>query len=155
MAFSEKLKSRIKEVKGRYPDVESAILPTLHLVQNEYKFISNESITELGRELDLPPAKIYASATFYTMYNLEKIGEYHFQVCRNISCSLLGARKLIDYLSEKLGIKVGQTSSDDKYTLSVVECLGSCGTAPVMMVNDKYYEDLTEEKIDQILQECK
>jgi NADH:ubiquinone oxidoreductase subunit E len=90
-------------------------------------------------------------ATFYTMYNRKPVGKYHLQVCRNLSCSLMGAEHLIEHVAGRLGVRPGETTADGKFTLSTVECLGSCGTAPVMQVNDDYYEDLSEDKVDAIL----
>ncbi len=155
MKFSEEIKSKIKKTLSKYPEVESAILPCLFIVQNEYGYLSMEVIEELSREIDVQPDYIYSTATFYTMFNLKKIGKYHVQVCRNISCALLGSKSLVEYISEKLSIKVGETTGDGKFTLSEVECLGSCGTAPVMMINDKYYENLSKLKVDKILKDCK
>jgi NADH-quinone oxidoreductase subunit E len=105
----------------------------------------------LAVELGLPVSEVRAVATFYTMFNKEPVGRYHIQVCQNLTCSLLGAESLITYLEKRLGIAAGQTSSDGKFTLSRVECLGSCGTGPVMQINDDYYENLTAERIDRIL----
>ncbi len=129
----------------------AALLPTLHLAQKEFGYISSEVEEYVAGYLDLPVTHVHGVATFYTMYNKKPVGKYHIQVCTNISCSLLGADHLFDYLSKKLKIGDGETTEDKKFTLSSVECLGSCGTAPVMQINDDYYEDLTEEKIDEIL----
>jgi len=103
--------------------------------------------------MDLPPTEVASVASFYTMFNRQPVGENLIQVCTNISCSLLGAEHIVEYLKNKLGIDVGETTPDNKFTLVTVECLGSCGTAPMMQINDTYYENLTEEKIDQILAE--
>jgi NADH-quinone oxidoreductase subunit E len=107
----------------------------------------------LAGELGIPVSEVRAVATFYTMFNKEPVGKYHIQVCQNLTCSLLGAESLISYLEQKLGITCGQITPDGKFSLSRVECLGSCGTAPVMQINDDYFENLTAEKIDQILVE--
>ena len=101
--------------------------------------------------MGLPATQVSAAATFYTMLNTKPVGRHLIQVCTNISCSLLGAEHLLSYLSHKLGIDVGETTDDGRFTLLEVECLGSCGTAPMMQVDDGYYENLTEEKVDQIL----
>jgi NADH-quinone oxidoreductase E subunit len=101
------------------------------------------------------PVQVYEVATFYTMYNKKPVGKYHIQVCTNISCSLLGADHIMDFLSQRLGVKVKETTPDKMFTLSAVECLGSCGTAPMMQINDRYYEDLTKEKIEEILKGLK
>jgi NADH-quinone oxidoreductase subunit E len=114
-------------------------------------WIPPDAVKQLAEVLDTTPNKIYGILTFYTMFNTEPVGKYHIQVCRNVSCSLLGAKSIIEHLSEKWGINPGETTKDSKFTLSLVECLGSCGTAQVMIINDKYYENLTENKVDNIL----
>ena len=151
--LKKETKEQIKDIRAHYPTSESAILPVLHLVQDEFRHIDQELIEDVSRELSLPPQYVYSTATFYTMFNLKPVGKYHIQVCRNLSCSLLGSRKLIDHISRKLGIVEGETTPDGKFTLSTVECLGACGGAPVMMVNEKYYENLTVDSIDSILGE--
>ena len=101
--------------------------------------------------LDLPPAKVLHVATFYTMFNKRPVGKYHIQVCTTLSCMLRGSDDLVDHLKKKLGIEVGETTPDGKFSLVRVECLGSCGTAPMFQLNDDYHEDLTIEQVDQIL----
>lgn len=123
----------------------------LHIAQGEEGYITEEAMREVADILDMPPVEIHEVAAFYTMYNKKPIGRYHIQVCRNLSCSLLGAEHLIDYLERILNIKVGGITTDGMFTLSTVECLGSCGTAPVMQINEDYYENLTEERIEEIL----
>ncbi len=136
---------------ARYPNREAAILPTLHLAQREFGTLTGEAIEYVANLLGFTPARIEGVATFYTMYTRKAVGKYHLQICRNLSCSLMGAEHLIEHVSGKLGVRPGGTTADGKFTLSTVECLGSCGTAPVMQVNDDYYEDLSEEKVDAIL----
>ena len=151
VAFSEENLKEFNRLLTRYPDKEAVILPSLHLLQQQYGNVSNEGIEYVAGLLGLSAARIEGVATFYTMYNRKPVGKYHVQVCRNIACSLLGAEHLIEHVSQKLGVKPGQTTADGKFTLAKVECLGACGTAPVMMVNDDYYENLTAAKIDSIL----
>ncbi len=153
--FSEQAKREFEDILRRYPDRQAALLPALHLAQREFGYISGEVVEYLSRLLGFTEARIYGVATFYTMYNKKPVGKYHLQVCRNISCSLLGAKHIIEHISEKLGIKPGETTPDGKFTLSLVECLGSCGTAPVMQINDDYYENLSIEKVDEILENLK
>lgn len=155
MPLSEETRNKIKDIASRYPSVGSAILPALHQAQKESGHLSEETIEEVALALGISPDYVYSTASFYTMFNLKPIGKYHIQVCRNLSCSLLGARRLVDHIGTRLGIKAGDTTKDGNFTLSQVECLGACGGAPVMMVNDKYYENLTEEKIDGILEDLK
>jgi len=155
MEFSPEAKKRLEHLLSRYPNKEAALLPTLHLAQREFGHISNEAEAYVAAQLDLPQSRVHGVATFYTMYNKKPVGKYHVQVCTNIGCSLLGADGLLVYLEKKLGIKKGETTADKRFTLNAVECLGSCGTAPVMQINDDYYENLTEKKIDEILASLK
>ncbi|MGE5700497.1 MAG: NADH-quinone oxidoreductase subunit NuoE [Deltaproteobacteria bacterium] len=151
VAFSDTARRELEAILSRYPDKEAAILPALHLAQREFGYVSDEAIVYVAGLLGFTPARIEGVATFYTMYNRKPVGKYHVQVCRNISCSLMGAEHLIEHVSRKLGIRPGETTPDGRFTLSKAECLGSCGTAPVMQVNDDYHEELTEEKIDALL----
>src|ERR1700690_2549771 len=107
----------------------------------------------VGELLNVPISDVYGVVTFYTMYNTKPVGKYHFQVCTNISCQLLGAEELRDHICQKLNIKLGETTGDEKFTVQEVECLGSCGTAPAIQVNDDYYENLNIEKVDTLLTE--
>lgn len=151
LAFSKETRAKHERLLTRYPNREAAILPTLYLAQREFGHLSDEAILYVADLLGFTPARIDGVATFYTMYNKKPVGKYHLQVCRNLSCSLMGAEHLIERVSEKLGVQPGETTADGRFTLSTVECLGSCGTAPVMQVNDDYYENLSEESIDAIL----
>lgn len=149
--FSERTKNAIAEVISHYPKKEAALLPILHLAQKEQGYISSATEKQVAQILDISPAKVHEVVTFYTMYNRKPVGKYHIQVCANLSCSLLGAGPLIDHLKNKLGIQAGETTPDERFTLSLVQCLGACETAPSMMVNFDYYGDLDEKKIDEIL----
>ncbi|OIP33440.1 MAG: NAD(P)H-dependent oxidoreductase subunit E [Deltaproteobacteria bacterium CG2_30_66_27] len=151
VVFSDTATAEFERLLTRYPDKEAVILPTLHLAQKEFGYVSDEAVVYVAGLLGVSPARIEGIATFYTMYDRKPVGKYHVQVCRNISCSLLGAEHLIEHVAMKLGVKPGGTTPDGKFTLSLAECLGSCGTAPVMQVNDDYYENLTEASIDAIL----
>jgi len=149
--LSENVKAEIKQFKGKYPDPKSALLTALHVAQREHGWLSPEVMYDVAEVMDLPPTEVASVASFYTMFNRQPVGENLIQVCTNISCSLLGAEHIVEYIKNKLGIDVGETTPDNKFTLVTVECLGSCGTAPMMQINDTYYENLTEEKIDRIL----
>ena len=151
VAFSDTARAEFDRLLTRYPDRKAVILPALHLAQKEFGYVSDDAIVYIAGLLGTSPAEIEGVATFYTIYNRKPVGKYHVQICRNISCSLLGAEHLIGHVAGKLGVKPGGTTPDGKFTLSQVECLGSCGTAPVMQVNDDYYENLTEASIDAIL----
>ena len=150
--LSTELVTKINQIAESYPEKNSALLPALHLVQDEFGWVPSTIVKQLAEVLETTPNKIYAVLTFYTMFNTKPVGKYHIQVCRNVSCSLLGAKHVIDHLSNRLNIQPGENSSDGKFTLSLVECLGACGNAPVMMINDKYYENLTDQKVDEILE---
>ena len=151
VVFSEETRRELDRVVSRYPDREAAILPALHLAQREFGHVSDEAIVYVAGLIGVTPARVEGVATFYTMYNRKPVGKYHVQICRNLSCSLMGAEHLIERVSKKLGIKPGETTADGRFTLTKVECLGSCGTAPVMQVNEDYYENLTEDSINRIL----
>jgi NADH-quinone oxidoreductase E subunit len=149
--YSGELRKKIDQVVARYPKREAALLPVLHLVQNEIGCISQEEEKFVAQILGLKPMRVREVVTFYTMISPRPLGKYHIQVCSNLSCSLLGAGRLVDYLKKKLGIGIGETSPDKKFTLSTVECLGACEQAPCLMVNFDYYGQLDKDKIDQIL----
>ena len=155
MEFSEETRKKFEQILRRYPRKEAALLPALYLAQEEFGYLSPEAIQYVAELMEIPPPQVYGVATFYTMFNKEPVGKYHIQVCNNISCSLKGADGLVGYLKEKLGINVGETTPDKKFTLSTVECLGFCENAPAMQINDDYYPDLTTEKIDEILEKLK
>lgn len=149
--FTSENIEHIEKLKVRYPKPQALNLPLLWLAQYQEGYISLEAIETIASISQTPPMEVYRVATFYTMFHLEHIGKYHIQVCKTLSCMLCGKEEIVSYLEQKLNIKRGETTPDRKFTLSQVECLGSCGTAPMMQLNDQYYENLTPEKIDQIL----
>ncbi len=152
--LSDQSKKEIQRIRDEFPDSQSALLPALWLAQRDYGgWLPEAAFDEVAAVMDLSAAHVAATATFYTMLNKKPAGRHLVQVCTNIACSLLGAEHLVEHISSKLGIGVGETTADGKFTLVEVECLGSCGTAPVMQIGDRYYEDLTEDKIDRILAE--
>jgi len=155
LQFSGPTQQRLAETLKLYPDKRAALLPALYLAQKEFGYLSQEAMQYVAGLLELTPAYVYGVSTFYTMYNKEPVGKYLVQVCTNLPCALMGAEHVVDYLSQKLGVKAGETTPDKKFTLLRVECLGACGAAPMMQINDAYYENLTREKIDQILRELK
>lgn len=126
-------------------------MPTLWLAQEEFGYLSLEVMEYVAGLLELSPAFVASVASFYTMYYKKPIGRHHIQVCRNLSCELLGANRITDCLRKRLGIEVGETTTDGKFSLSEVECLASCGTAPMMQVNDDYVENLTPESTLEII----
>lgn len=155
--FSEETIKEIEERLRNYPNKRSAVMDALRIVQKERGgHLTEADMEEIAAMLEMQPCEVNASAAFYTMYRVRRpVGKYHIQVCRNISCSLLGAEHLIKHMEDKLQIKTGDTTPDKKFTLSTVECLGSCGTAPMMQVNEDFYENLDREKIDALLKDFK
>lgn len=156
MAFlTDKFKAAAEKLCARYPRRDAALIPLLQELQKEKGFVAEEAFDELAKFLGLPYSRVKAVAAFYTMFNRAPVGKYHLQVCRNISCHMAGAPGLLARLREKLGISEGETTRDGLFTLSAVECLGACGAAPVMQVNDDYFGRLEGEKLDALLEDLK
>ncbi|MBI3543341.1 MAG: NADH-quinone oxidoreductase subunit NuoE [Deltaproteobacteria bacterium] len=151
--LSEKFYSELKKIRPRYPINQAALLPALHLAQAEHGWLSDEVMDEVAAAIDIPPPVVREVVTFYTMYNLKPVGKYHVQVCTNISCALLGAEELMGHCEKRLGIEGGETTRDNKFTITEVECLGSCGTAPCVQINDDYHENMTPERMDKLFTE--
>jgi NADH-quinone oxidoreductase subunit E len=151
LEFSKEARAEFEELLGRYPNKRAACLPGLYIAQREFGHVSLEAMEYVAGLLELSPANVYGVASFYTMYNKERVGKFLVQVCMNLPCAMVGAEELLEYVSDKLGIKEGETTPDEKFTLMKVECLGACGNAPMMQINDEYYEDLTPQKVDEIL----
>ncbi len=149
--FNPEAKKEFEWLLTRFPNKQAALIPTLHLAQREFDWISGDVIEYVAGLLDLTPMYVLDTVTFYTWFKKKPTGKYLIQVCHTLSCSLMGAEHIVEYLKKKLSIGVGETTPDNKFTLVKVECLGSCDTAPMMQVNDDYYENLTPEEIDRIL----
>ncbi len=151
--LTEKTLEKIKQIQKNYHSKKSAVMGALMAVQRDSgNNLTREDMDAVAKILDVNPVEIHAVAGFYTMYNWKKpVGRHHIQVCWNLSCSLLGAEHLISHMEKTLGITLGETTPDSMFTLTTAECLGSCGTAPMMQIGDDYYEDLTVEKVDKIL----
>lgn len=151
--FSEAIVSRINEYISHYPEgrQKSALLPVLHLVQDEYGWLSEPLMDKVAETLGIRPIEVYEVATFYTMYNLKPVGKYKLEFCRTSCCCLRGAENVIDYTLNKLGVKEGEITPDGLFTVIGVECLGACGYAPMMQVGDDYIEHLTTESIDEYI----
>ena len=149
--FSPEALKKFEETISRYPKKEAAMLPVLYLAQEEFGHLSYDAIAYVAKLMGQSPARVHGVVSFYTMFNVKPVGRYHIQVCRTLSCALRGAERVTGLIRKTLGIEVGQTTADGKFTLSEVECLASCGTAPMMQINDDYYENLTEEKVSEIL----
>ncbi len=152
-ALIARLKAPIEEFVLRYSTRRSAIMPALTLAQAECGYLSREAMEAVADILGIAPVQVYEIATFYSMYHTEKKGKHHIQVCTNVSCMLLGAERLLSHIEQRLGIKTGESTPDGFFSLSAVECLGSCNTAPVMQVNNEpYHENLSEERIDKVIE---
>jgi NADH-quinone oxidoreductase E subunit len=149
--FSPEVEAEIDRHLAKYPVMRSAILPLMFIVQRERGYLDPPGVSYLANRLNLRITDIWEVATFYSMLHLKAIGKYHIQVCKTLSCKLLGSDKITQLCAKKLGIKVGETTADGRFSLSEVECLGSCGTAPMFQINFDYHENLTPEKVDQIL----
>jgi NADH-quinone oxidoreductase subunit E len=153
----EKLK-KVQEIVARYPEgrQKSALLPVLHLAQDEFGgWLSAETMDYVAGLLKLEPIEVYEVATFYSMYNLKPVGRFVFEVCQTGPCMLRGSDQIIDYIKQRLGIAVGETTPDGLFSLKTVECLGACGYAPMMQLGKYYREHLTKEKVDAIIDECR
>ena len=151
--FSPETYKKFQEVLTHYPTKRAAILPTFWLAQNEFGYLSLEVMEYVAGLLDLSPAYVNSVASFYTMFNQKPVGKFHLQVCANVACTLRGAEHIIECIEKKLNIGLGQTTEDGNFTLSEAECLGSCGTAPVVQINDDYYENLTTAEMLRLLDE--
>ena len=149
--FSPATLDKFNEIIARYPKKEAAMLPVLYLAQQEFGHIGPEAIDYVAKLMGQTPARVYGVVSFYTMFNMQPIGRHHIQVCRTLPCALRGAEAVTTLIRQKLGIEPGQTTPDGRFTLTEVECLASCGTAPMMQINDDFYENLTERKIGEIL----
>ena len=153
--LSPDAKKRIESLKSVYETNLSALIPALHVAQADQGWLSEETQGEVATILDVTPQSVREVVTFYTMFHQRPVGKYLLQVCRNLSCCLKGGHRLQKQIEERLGIQEGETTQDGRFTLVSVECLGSCGTAPVLMVNDRYHEDVTPAEIDRLLTELK
>ena len=150
-AFSPEREEKFQEVMRRYPTAKSAIMPVLWLCQDEWGWLKPGVPEWVAERMNLSVAEIYEVITFYTMYYTENPGKYNLQVCRNVSCHLMGARRIVEHIEERTGLKHGQTDEEGLFRLEEVECLGACGMAPMMQVGKHYYENLTPEKVDELL----
>lgn len=151
----DKYQTEIDHILARYPVRRSALLPLLYLAQAEEGYISEAAMKEIAGILRLTPPQVYEVVTFYTMFSLKPLGRFHIQVCKSLMCALVGSDTLLGWLHARLGVKPGETTPDGLFTVSAVECLASCGTGPMMQVNDEYYERITEEKLDRVLADLK
>ena len=156
--FSSQRLQQVQTIIARYPGgkEKSALLPILHMAQEDFGgWLDVPVMDYVASLLKLQPIEVYEVATFYSMYNLKPVGKYVFEVCQTGPCMIQGSEKIIRYIGQKLGIKPGETTGDGMFTLKTVECLGACGYAPMMQLGKNYREHLTEDRIDEIVNECR
>lgn len=157
--FSAELLKSFAEIVSRYPEgkQKSALLPILHLVQEEYGWVSTDAMDKVASFLSIQPVEVYEVASFYTMYFLEPRGKYNLEVCRTGPCCLVGAERIMKYIEDKLGVKEGEVTEDGLFSWRGVECSAACGYGPVLQIGPDYtyYENLTEEKVDELIRELK
>ncbi len=152
--FSEAALAEYRELLTHYPTRQAALLPTLWIAQREFGWLGGDAQLYVAKLMELPPAHVRAVVTFYTMFYQQPVGKWHLEVCTNLSCRLRGADEIVEAISDKLGIKVGETTADKKFTLGRAECLASCGSAPMLQLNhDRYYENLTPESTIKLIDE--
>jgi len=151
MALRDAEKEQIEMAAAEFPRRRSALIPALRIVQESRGCVDREAMRDIAEAFELHPMEVEEVASFYSMINTQPVGKHLIQVCRSISCFIMGANSIIRLLETRLGARVGETTKDGKFTLMTVECLGSCGTAPVMMIGEQYHEDLKPEKVEQIL----
>lgn len=151
--FSDEVVAEMKSHLEKYPEgrERSALIPLLFVIQRERGYLDNPGVNYLAKFLNLEVTAVWETATFYSMFNLHPIGKHHIQVCKTLSCRIMGEPDITGHICKRLGIKPGETTEDRKFTVTRVECLGSCGTAPMLQVGFDYYEDLTTEKVDELL----
>ncbi|MFI5171448.1 MAG: NADH-quinone oxidoreductase subunit NuoE [Chitinophagales bacterium] len=156
--FSFEAMQEVARIISQYPEgnQKSALLPVLHIAQKEFGgWLSVETMDYVARLLHILPIEVYEVATFYSMFNLKPVGKILIEVCQTSPCCINGAERIISYLEKKLNIKVGETTPDKMFTIKTVECLGACGYAPMFQIGEKFYEHLTEQKVDELLNKLK
>jgi NADH-quinone oxidoreductase E subunit len=151
--FSEEAKRRYKRILSHYPDKRAALVPVLALAQREFGgWISQEVAEYVGALMGYPPSDVLSVATFYTLLHTKPVGKYHLEICRNVSCWLMGANACMDEAKRVLGVQAQQITPDGKFSWNFTECLASCGTGPAMQVGDRYFEDLTPARLGEIIE---
>jgi NADH-quinone oxidoreductase E subunit len=153
--LSAKARQSIEQIRANHETSQSSLIPALHAAQEDQGWLSVETQREVADLLQLTEQTVRGVVSFYTMFYQRPVGKHVLQVCRNLSCCVKGGHRLQKQIEEKLGIRDGETTSDGRFTLLSVECLGSCGTAPVLMVNDHYHENVTPQDVDRLLAELK
>jgi NADH-quinone oxidoreductase E subunit len=153
--FIESVIKELEEIKAKYPDSRSALMPALYIAQREYGWLSQMALNAVSSSLNLSPALVRGVSTFYAMFKHKPMGRHLIQLCTNVSCMILGAERLVDFLKNKYCLEEGGTTPDGRFSLVIMECIGGCDVAPTMLVNEDYYSNLTQERIEKILEEYK
>ncbi len=153
--FTEEELQQVQDIRSHYPTNLAAVMGVLHMVQDKFGYISDEAITSVAKLLDIPEENVLGVVTFYEMYHQHPTGKYKLQVCTNVSCLLCGSDMVLKTIKDKIGIGIGETTADGLFSVHEVECLGSCGTAPVISVNKEYHEKLTPESINALIDNLK
>ena len=150
--FSSAAIQEIAEIRTKYPNARAALLPAIYVAQRESGWLSPEAYETVADLLGVPKATVRGVATFYAMYKQKPMGRHLIQICTNVSCMILGAERLVDFLKNTYGVEPGGVSPDGRFSLVIMECIGACGTAPAMLVNDDFHENLTEKNLQEILE---
>jgi len=153
--FTQENLDKIKDILKKYPTKKAAVMPVLYLGQEQNGWISKEVMVEVATVLEITEEEVFGVVTFYTMFYEKPVGQKHFQVCTNVSCMLKGGYDIYNQVKEKLGLENWGVSEDKRFSLEEVECMGSCGTAPMIAVNEDYYENITQEKVNEIIESLK
>jgi len=153
--FTQENLDKIKDILKKYPTKKAAVMPVLYLGQEQNSWISKEVMVEVATVLEITEEEVFGVVTFYTMFYEKPVGQKHFQVCTNVSCMLKGGYDIYNQVKEKLGLENWGVSEDKRFSLEEVECMGSCGTAPMIAVNEDYYENITQEKVNEIIESLK
>lgn len=153
--FNDEEIAKVENLKKKYPNQQAALMGVLWLAQNKFGWISKDVMSYVSELLDVPLSTVEGVVSFYTMYHKKQPGKYHVQVCTNVSCMLRGGQEIYEHISKKLNLNNNETSSDGKFSLEEVECMGACGGAPMIAINEDFYENLTIDKVDEILDSLK
>jgi NADH-quinone oxidoreductase subunit E len=155
IAFDAKSEEKFQKLLPKYPTKQAVVLPALWLAMDQWGYLTYEIIEYIARRLDQSPVSVFAVVEFYTMFKTKKTAKHHIQLCRNMTCTMLGCEDLEAQIKDRIGIGPGEKTEDGLFSLELVECLGSCGTAPVMRMDEHYFENLTEDKLDRVIQACR
>ncbi|MCL4537877.1 MAG: NADH-quinone oxidoreductase subunit NuoE [Nitrospirae bacterium] len=153
--LNERVVIEINRIKSKYHDAQSSLLPALYVVQREYGWLSPDAVAAVGDVLNVPRTTVKGVATFYSMFRHKPMGRHLIQLCTNVACMIMGAERLVDILKTRYGLEPNSTTDDGRFSLVVMECIGACATAPAMLVDTDFYDNLTEERIADILENYK